>query len=219
MLLGFYDYTVWLTYGSLISAITGIFLGLNGKPFPSCLCLIICGLLDAFDGKVARTKRNRTDTEKRFGIQLDSLSDLVAFGILPGALGFSLGCYQMEDCPLKWIYGVMAALFALAALIRLAHFNVMEEERQSKTHENRTCFAGVPVTSSASIFPGLVILASFVGKGVAMTAIYMAAMAITGTLFLMAKLQVPKPKLRGLIILVVLGVVEFVALMLCAGGL
>ena len=219
MLLGFYDYTVWLTYGSLISAITGIALGFNGKPFASCLCLIICGLLDAFDGKVARTKKNRTDTEKRFGIQIDSLSDLVAFGILPGAVGYSLGACSMDDGIQKWGYCVVAALFSLAALIRLAHFNVMEEERQSKTHENRTCFSGVPVTTSASIFPALVILASFLGKGTLMTWIYAGAMAITGALFLMAKLQVPKPKLRGLIILVVLGVVEFVALMLCAGGL
>lgn len=219
MLLGFYDYTVWLTYGSLISAITGIFLGLNGKPFASCLCLIICGLLDAFDGKVARTKKNRTDTEKRFGIQIDSLSDLVAFGILPGAVGYSLGPCQLEGGFLKWGYMVLAAIFALAALIRLAHFNVMEEERQSKTKENRTCFAGVPVTTSASVFPALVILASFLGKGGIMTGIYMGALAITGTLFLMAKLQVPKPKLRGIILLIVLGAVELITLILCAGGL
>ena len=52
-----------------------------------------------------------------------------------------------------------------------------------------------------------------------MTGIYMGALAITGTLFLMAKLQVPKPKLRGIILLIVLGAVELITLILCAGGL
>ena len=48
---------------------------------------MLAGLLDAFDGRIARTKANRTDAEKRFGIQIDSLNDLVCFGVLPAAIG------------------------------------------------------------------------------------------------------------------------------------
>ena len=91
-MLGFYDYTVLLTYLSLVSAGTGIVVSLSGggHPFIGVFLLLFCGLCDAFDGKVARTKKNRTDMERRYGIQIDSLSDLVAFGVLPACIGIAM---------------------------------------------------------------------------------------------------------------------------------
>ena len=53
-----------------------------------------------FDGKVARTKKDRTDFEKDNGIQLDSLSDLLAFGLLPAAIGFRL----FDNIWRKWYF-------------------------------------------------------------------------------------------------------------------
>mgnify|MGYP000143423575 CR=1 FL=1 len=80
-----------------------------------------------FDGKIARTKKNRTEEEKCFGIQIDSLADIVCFGILPIVLGFKLGMCH--------VYGIAILLFyGLAGLIRLAYFNVMEEKRQNETY-------------------------------------------------------------------------------------
>ena len=89
MLLGFYDYTVVLTYMSLLSAGIGIFVSLYGEghPYLGIFCLMFCGWCDAIDVKVARTKKNRTESEIKFGIQIDSLSDLVAFGVLPACIG------------------------------------------------------------------------------------------------------------------------------------
>ena len=91
-MIGVYDYTVILTYLSLLSASSGIVVSLWGKghPFIGIFFLLLCGLLDAFDGKVARTKADRTELEKKFGVQIDSLSDLVAFGVLPACIGASL---------------------------------------------------------------------------------------------------------------------------------
>ena len=91
-MIGFFDYTVWLTYASLLSAIVGIFVSLSGfgHPFIGTFFLLFSGLCDAFDGKVARTKQDRTENEKKFGVQIDSLSDLVAFGVLPACIGASL---------------------------------------------------------------------------------------------------------------------------------
>ena len=91
-MIGFYDYTVILTYFSLLSATSGIVVALSGggHPYYGCLFLLFCGLCDAFDGKVARTKKGRTKMEKDFGIQIDSLSDLVAFGVLPACIGAAL---------------------------------------------------------------------------------------------------------------------------------
>ena len=82
-MIGFYDYTVVLTYLSLMSGATGIMLCLNGigHPYLGMFFLLFSGLCDTFDGKVARTKKNRTEQMKNFGIQIDSLSDLVAFAL------------------------------------------------------------------------------------------------------------------------------------------
>ena len=91
-MIGFYDYTVILTYCSVISAVAGILLSLNASPHPyiAIFLLMFSGLCDAFDGKVARHKKNRTKAMKEFGIQIDSLSDLAAFGVLPVCIGAAL---------------------------------------------------------------------------------------------------------------------------------
>ena len=85
-MIGVYDYTVLATYLSLAFGVSGILVAMNGSPYSALLCLMVSGLLDAFDGRIARTKKNRTEQEKRFGIQIDSLNDVVCFGVL-GMLG------------------------------------------------------------------------------------------------------------------------------------
>ena len=82
-MLGFYDYTVILTYLSLASSLCGMFCAFSGHLHWAIFCLALSGLFDTFDGKVARTKRNRTEDEKNFGIQIDSLCDIVCFGVYP----------------------------------------------------------------------------------------------------------------------------------------
>ena len=91
-MIGVYDYTVILTYLSLVSAMCGCIVSTagNGHPYIGGFFLLFCGLCDTFDGKVARAKKNRTDREKAFGVQIDSLSDLVAFGVLPASIAVGL---------------------------------------------------------------------------------------------------------------------------------
>ena len=64
-MIGVYDYTVILTYLSLMSGATGIFVSLQGygHPYIGVFFLLLSGLCDAFDGKVARSKKNRTEME------------------------------------------------------------------------------------------------------------------------------------------------------------
>ena len=90
-MIGFYNYTVILTYMSLASAVVGITQVFEGHERIAILCLLISGICDLFDGKVARHKKDRTDQEKLFGIQIDSLCDLVAFGVLPACIGYNMG--------------------------------------------------------------------------------------------------------------------------------
>ena len=150
-MIGFYNYTVILTYLGLLSSVTGIFLAcgvgnLPASPKYAIVCLMISGLCDMFDGKVARTCKKRTEQEKQFGIQIDSLCDLVCFGILPSVIGYSVGMKNWLDIP-------VLIFFPLCAVIRLAYFNVTEEMRQKKTSEVRKVYEGLPVTSVALIFP------------------------------------------------------------------
>ena len=77
-----------------------------------------------FDGKIARTKKNRTADEKSFGIQIDSLCDIVCFGALPIVICYKIGMNHIYSIIILILYG-------LAGLIRLAYFNVMEEKRKN----------------------------------------------------------------------------------------
>lgn len=143
-MIGFYDYTVIMTYISVVSSMIGIFCAVTDHISAAVCCLAFSGLCDMFDGKIARTKKNRTEEEKCFGIQIDSLADIVCFGILPIVLGFKLGMCH--------IYGIAILLFyGLAGLIRLAYFNVMEEKRQNETSENRKYYQGLPITSMSVV--------------------------------------------------------------------
>ena len=172
-MIGFYDYTVILTYFSLLSATTGIVVALSGSghPYYGCLFLLFCGLCDAFDGKVARTKKGRTKMEMDFGIQIDSLSDLVAFGVLPACIGAALIRVSpyltrvLDGVPVRWeiasgkfILHAFLVLYVLAAMIRLAYYNVTEEERQETESGARKEYLGLPVTSAALIFPFVLLL-------------------------------------------------------------
>lgn len=71
-MIGFYDYTVILTYLSLLSGTTGIMLCLNGvgHPYLGMFFLLFSGLCDTFDGKVARSKKNRTEQMKSSAFRL-----------------------------------------------------------------------------------------------------------------------------------------------------
>ena len=225
-MIGYYDYTMLLTYISLLSASVGITVSLSdgGHPFVGCFCLLLCGLCDAFDGKVARTKPNRTDNQRKYGIQIDSLSDLVAFGVLPACIGAVLIRQSVimanweAQYGTKWYYIVGAILlfsililYVLAAMIRLAYFNVSEEERQKTEGGVRKYYVGLPVTTAALIFPFILLIHYLTNMDV--TIVYLITALVTGLAFLM-KFHIRKPGIRGVVIMVILGTVETAALLL-----
>ena len=196
-MIGFYDYTVILTYMSLVSAVGGMTLAINGHPIFATLCLLFCGLCDMFDGKVARTKKNRTAQEKSFGIQIDSLSDIVAFGVLPAIITLTLCRYQ-------WYAYIVAALYVLADLIRLAYFNVTEEIRQKETNASRESYAGLPITSAALIFPIFFCFAALYSEKLYLCLSLCGVMLLTGLCFLLP-FHIRKPKGKELWFMLAVG--------------
>ncbi len=222
-MIGVYDYTVILTYLSLLSAGTGIVccLGGTGHPFIGIFFLLFCGLCDAFDGKVANSKKDRTDTERKFGIQIDSLSDLIAFGVLPACIGAAfirnsdllykvIGDYH-DNSPYqiggKIVFFGILILYILAAMIRLAYFNVSEEERQETEGGSRKYYLGLPVTSAALIFPTIALLQYC--TTIDLTWVYILTALITAILFV-SPFKIQKFSGKGLMVLVGIGVLEFI---------
>lgn len=175
--IGFYSYTVILTYLSLVSGILGMRYASIGKFDIAIICLAISGFCDMFDGLVARTKKNRTTDEKNFGIQIDSLCDLICFGVFPAVFLYYWG--------INTTLGIIILIFyILCALIRLAFFNVLETKRQTKEGGCTKGYRGLPVTSSATIFPIFYIVGLFLSKSM-MTYIYYALPILVGFLFIL----------------------------------
>lgn len=176
-LIGFYDYTVILTYLSLISAVLGMTLACSGSFTAAICCLVFSGICDAFDGTVARTKKNRTQDEKAFGIQIDSLCDAVSFGVFPAILCYHLGM----DGPMGV---VILTLFCLCGVIRLAFFNVLEAKRQQTEAGSNKMYRGLPITSSAIILPITYLFRFLVSKNT-FGVILHTVLALTGFFFVL----------------------------------
>lgn len=205
-LLGYYDYTVILTYCGMLFAFYGILLALRESYWGAVFCLMLAGICDMFDGSVAATK-TRDDSEKRFGIQIDSLSDLISFGVLPGIF-----IYIISDK--NALAGLIASLYVLCALIRLAYFNVLEENRQKESTEKRHSYLGIPVTSIAVVLPIVYLLYECrVWKSAVCFPILLGFMGVG----FLAPVEIRKPGLIGKIGLTILGVLEAVGMVLFMG--
>ena len=205
-LVGFYHYGVILTYLSVISAITGICFSVGGNkeplPYVGIICLLISGICDSFDGAVARTRKNRTREDKMFGERIDSLSDLIAFGVAPAMIGFGMKIN-------KWYYIPVYAIFVLCALIRLAYFDVTEEIRmEDENCGKRKFYEGLPVTNVGFILPIFYLIATmFVPQSLGWS-----LTMIIGYLFLaiafVTPFKVKKIGVKGIVILMgVIGVI------------
>lgn len=201
--LGYYDYTVILTYFGMLFAFQGILRALGEQYGGALVCLMLAGVCDMFDGAVASTK-DRTPNEKKFGIQIDSLSDLISFGVLPGVFVYVI-------CGGKTTIGLVSSAFVLCALIRLAFFNVLEEERQSQTTEKRKSYMGVPVTTIAVLLPLVYMLYDYnVFKNVICFPILLVAMGIG----FLSNIEIKKPGTVGKICIIILGILEIAGIIM-----
>lgn len=110
-----------LTTAALLAGFYAIIAAVQGEPVAACIAVVIAGLLDGIDGRVARM----TGTQSEFGTQYDSLSDMVSFGIAPAILVWSWSLSSVEMAgPIGEKIGWLSAFFYSAcAALRLARFN------------------------------------------------------------------------------------------------
>ena len=119
MFVGYWNRSVALTYISVVSAIIGMSFILADKRTYALLALIICGIVDSFDGAIAR-RFDRDEKACNYGVQIDSLADSIAFLALPAVFLITISH--------KPVTIAIAALYVLLGVIRLAWFNVTIEE-------------------------------------------------------------------------------------------
>ena len=87
-MIGFYNYSVIVTYIGVALSVSGMALASTGQFKFAILCLALAGACDTFDGKIARAMKNRTKEMEIFGIQIDSLCDMVCFGVTPVIISY-----------------------------------------------------------------------------------------------------------------------------------
>jgi len=131
------------TTGGLFAGFYSIICTLNGDFDLAATMILVAQLCDVLDGRIARLTR----TTSSFGIQYDSLADLIAFGVAPGIL-----VYQWALVPWgRWGW-LAASLYVTCGALRLARFNV-----QIASAEKRY-FIGLPIPAAADVIAATVLL-------------------------------------------------------------
>ncbi len=130
-----------ITTAALCSGLTGIRFAISGDWRESVLAIILAGLLDGIDGRIARLLK----AQSRFGAELDSLADSLSFGMAPAIV---LYLWSLQALPrLGWI---AALAFAIACALRLARFNA-QIDMDEQPHKSAGFLTGVPAPVGAGL--------------------------------------------------------------------
>ena len=191
--IGVFDYTVILTFLSLVSSVFGMTQAIHGDYKMAVFCLAFSGVCDAFDGRVARSKKDRTDDEKAYGIQLDSLCDVICFGVFPALICYLLGVRGVLGLAIVFFY-------CICAVIRLAFFNVQEGKRQQTEGGCNKVYRGLPVTSISMLLP-LTFWLQFLLPDLVFPVLLHILLLVVGFLFIL-DFPLPKPDLKTILLMI-----------------
>ncbi len=130
-----------VTLLALCMGLTAIRFAIEGQFEVAVIFVIIAAILDGLDGRIARALRGAT----RFGAELDSLADFVDFGVAPALILYFWGLHEVKS--LGWF---AALVFAIAAALRLARFNVMIDDPNRPAWQSHF-FTGMPAPAGAIV--------------------------------------------------------------------
>ena len=126
---------------ALCTGLSGAWFAMQGRWENAVAAIVIAGVLDAMDGRIARMLKG----ESRFGAELDSLSDVIAFGATPALIVYR---WVMQDMPrFGWTISVF---FVLCAALRLARFNA-QIDTDNQPHKSAGFNTGVPSPPGAAL--------------------------------------------------------------------
>ena len=130
-----------VTAMALCFGLTGVRYGISGEWERAILSILFAGVLDGLDGRIARMLRG----ESRFGAELDSLSDSIAFGVAPALILYLWSLHAMPK--FGWIF---ALAHALSCALRLARFNA-NIDVEEQPHKSAGFLTGVPAPAGAGL--------------------------------------------------------------------
>ena len=141
-MLGYWNKSVYITYLGAFLAVGGLLLAISENNIDySFVGMILACVCDMFDGKVARSIKNRKEVEKEFGVQIDSLADIVCFITIPAITLYYFGMREYYQL-------VILSLYVVCGIIRLGYFNVSMSDKDKAIK----CYSGLPVPMSVAIF-------------------------------------------------------------------
>ena len=130
-----------ITAAALCAGLTGIRFAIDGRWEMALFAIILAGVLDGIDGRIARLLK----AQSRFGAELDSLADSLSFGMAPALVLF---LWSLQDLPR---FGWFASLaFAIACALRLARFNA-QIDQDEQPHKSAGFLTGVPAPVGAGV--------------------------------------------------------------------
>lgn len=179
MIIGKWNKSVIVTYIGVIFSITGMYFAVTGGTKYAICCLLAAGICDLFDGKIARSCK-RTEEEKKFGVELDSLADVFNFISFPIIIFIGAGFTGPY-------FILLYILFTICGIARLADFNISTEESAPVCY-----YQGLPVTYTALILP-LVYLLQYAIPSALFAVVFPAAMLITAILNIL-NVKIAKPR-------------------------
>lgn len=169
------------TTAALFGGFYAIIAAVNDKFEIAAIAIFIAMVLDGLDGRVARL----TNTQSEFGAQYDSLADLVSFGLAPSLIVYLWALVHMKEVAISWgKLGWMAAfIYVACAALRLARFNVQNEEVDSRY------FIGLPSPASAALMVGMVWLLNDMGIDGKSVQIYALSMTLFAGLLMVSNIK------------------------------
>ena len=163
-----------LTTGNLFCGFLALVLASQSRFTEAAVSIFVGMVMDMLDGKVARL----TKTTSQFGVEFDSLADVISFGVAPSILAFAWGLY-----PLGRLGWAAAFIFAAAAAVRLARFNI----QTGATHDKRY-FVGMPSPAAAGV-PAATVFAYPAGVNTYTEALPVLAMVIVPALLMVSTIR------------------------------
>jgi CDP-diacylglycerol--serine O-phosphatidyltransferase len=179
--LGAFHASNLLTYASLVAGVGALAVAASGNRSAAGALIAISVIADTFDGRFAGLFR-RTAVQREVGVQLDSLSDAIAFGIAPAVCMAALRADWWPTAP-GGIFWLAVFVYAACAITRLAFYNV--------THEQTEGFIGLPVPVAALILATALVFDPGIATSVTLFITTAAAMVLP--------LPIPRPRGIGLV--------------------
>ena len=167
------------TTANLFCGVFAVLAIFNGESTRAAMAIFVAMLFDVVDGKVARM----TKTTSHFGMEYDSLSDLISFGVAPGLLVYSWGLSGYGR--LGW---AAVFLYIVCGALRLSRYNVHQAASEMKG------FMGLPIPSAAALISSMILLDDYIlhlGKDIR-------PIVVLGMTYILAFLMVSTLKYRGL---------------------